>query len=200
MSEINTVTTMVSLADEIKKHNTEKLISFLKEQDLEEKLHSYGMPGGPASDFADFTKECKEKKLCSFSSYHLVSEVGIKLRLWSYGTLLMTSLESMRNEYISTILHTALHITEDKSEDLICIMEDKIQQKLIEGFAHNIKQLESLYKQTRENRSGILQASKAPFSIEFTKESLDKSSEEYQTLHKGLKKVLGIIVGLLKDR
>ena len=37
----------------------------------------------------------------------------IKLRLKSYGTLVMTSLESMRNEYVSTILHTALRIAED---------------------------------------------------------------------------------------
>ena len=37
----------------------------------------------------------------------------IKLRLKSYGTLVITSLESMRNEYVSTILHTALSIAED---------------------------------------------------------------------------------------
>ena len=46
----------------------------------------------------------------------------------------------------------------------------------------------------------ILQASKAPFSIEFVEEALDEKSEEYQTLRKGVKKVLGIIVGLLEDR
>ncbi|PKC52963.1 hypothetical protein RhiirA1_543336 [Rhizophagus irregularis] len=46
----------------------------------------------------------------------------------------------------------------------------------------------------------ILQASKAPFSIEFVEEALDEKSEEYQTLRKGVKKVLGIIVGSLEDR
>ena len=46
----------------------------------------------------------------------------------------------------------------------------------------------------------ILQASKAPFSIEFTEEALVENSEEYQTLRKGIKKVLGIIIGLLEDR
>ncbi|GBB92672.1 hypothetical protein RclHR1_02040034 [Rhizophagus clarus] len=35
----------------------------------EEKLHSYGMAGGYATRLADFAKECKEKKLRSFSSY-----------------------------------------------------------------------------------------------------------------------------------
>ncbi|GBB99810.1 hypothetical protein RclHR1_03640006 [Rhizophagus clarus] len=46
----------------------------------------------------------------------------------------------------------------------------------------------------------ISQPSKAFFSIEFTEESLVENSEEYQTLRKGVLKVLGIIVGLLKDR
>jgi hypothetical protein len=39
--------------------------------------------------------------------------MDIKLRLKSYGTLVLTSLESMRNEYVSTILHTALRIAEE---------------------------------------------------------------------------------------
>src|SRR5438045_5269944 len=84
----------VSLADEIKKYDTTKLVDLLRgEKDLglddddleiirkekvngraflnitEEKLRSYGMPGGPASNIAVFAKECKDKKLRSFSSY-----------------------------------------------------------------------------------------------------------------------------------
>ena len=46
----------------------------------------------------------------------------------------------------------------------------------------------------------ILQASKAPFSIEFVEEALVENSEEYKTLRKNVKKVLGIIIGLLEDR
>jgi hypothetical protein len=46
----------------------------------------------------------------------------------------------------------------------------------------------------------ISQASEAPFTIEFNKKALEKNSEEYQALHNGVKKVLGMIVGLLKDR
>jgi hypothetical protein len=43
----------------------------------EEKLirHPYNLPGGPASNLADFAKECKEKKLKAFSSYLSLSEV-----------------------------------------------------------------------------------------------------------------------------
>ena len=39
-----------------------------------------------------------------------------------------------------------------------------------------------------------------PFSIKFVEEALVENSEEYQTLRKGVKKVLGIIIGLLEDR
>jgi hypothetical protein len=37
-------------------------------------------------------------------------------------------------------------------------------------------------------------------STEFSEDALDKDSVEYQTLHNGVKRVLGVIVGLLKDR
>jgi hypothetical protein len=84
----------VSLADEVKKYDTAKLIEYLQGQknlelsetaikileeeeingydffDLtEEKLRSYGMKGGPATRITKFAKECKDKKLRSFSSY-----------------------------------------------------------------------------------------------------------------------------------
>lgn len=38
---------------------------------------------------------------------------NILFRMKHYGSLVLDSLESMRYEYISTILHTALHIAED---------------------------------------------------------------------------------------
>ena len=46
----------------------------------------------------------------------------------------------------------------------------------------------------------ILQASKAPFNIEFVEKALVENSKEYKTLREGVKKVLGIIIGLLEDR
>jgi len=39
-----------------------------------------------------------------------------------------------------------------------------------------------------------------PFSIEFVEEALVEKSEEYKKLRKDVRKVLGIIIGLLKDR
>ncbi|GBC03375.1 hypothetical protein RclHR1_00510006 [Rhizophagus clarus] len=236
---------------------TETAIKILEKEEIkgqdffdltQEELEKWGMPGGPAKRLVKFAKEYENKhlELCM---------ADIKLRLKSYGTLVMTSLESMRNEYVSTILHTALRIAEDitkkkfsmrpeyeiiedessgrvdyaikESEDLICITEDKVQQKLTEGFAQNIKQLESSFQTNKRKRKRdedyfdylygvvtsardwhfllyspgeILQASKAPFSIEFVEEALVENSEEYKTLRKGVKKVLGIIIGLLEDR
>src|SRR3954470_15152689 len=100
----------VSLADEIKKYDTEKLIEYLRgEKDLglsdkaleiletqevngraflkltKEKLlrHLYNLPGGPASSLANFAKECKDKKLRSFSSYKTKKE--LKEVLAKYG-------------------------------------------------------------------------------------------------------------------
>ena len=102
----------VSLANEIKKYDTTKLIDFLRgEKDLglsekafeiletqevngraflkltEEKLlrHPYNLPGGPASNLADFAKECKDKKLRSFSSYKTKKELGEVLE--KYGII-----------------------------------------------------------------------------------------------------------------
>ena len=97
----------VTLADEIKKYNTDELISFLRGQDLglseialkileneevngrafinitKEELRDYGMKGGPAKNLADFAKECKDKKLRSFSSYKTKKELSEVLR--KYG-------------------------------------------------------------------------------------------------------------------
>ena len=87
----------LTLAEEIKKYDTEKLISFLtqglvrrlskfqkKEEvngrdffDLtEEKLEKWEMPGGPAMRLVKFAKECKDKKLRSFSSYKTKKELS----------------------------------------------------------------------------------------------------------------------------
>ena len=46
----------------------------------------------------------------------------------------------------------------------------------------------------------ISQASELPLAIEFNKKALVKDSEEHKTLHSGVKKVLGMVVGMLIDR
>ena len=99
---------MVSLADEIKKYDTVKLIEYLQGQknlelsetaikilekeelnggdlfDLtEERLRSVGLGLGPAMRLVKFAKECKEKKLRSFSSYKTKKDLSEVLR--KYG-------------------------------------------------------------------------------------------------------------------
>jgi hypothetical protein len=97
----------VSLADEIKKYDTVKLIEFLQGQGLglsettikileEEEINGsnfldmtkqdfqeYGMKGGPSMTLVKFAKECKEKKLRSFSSYK--TKKDLKEVLAKYG-------------------------------------------------------------------------------------------------------------------
>ncbi|CAG8458706.1 6734_t:CDS:2 [Paraglomus brasilianum] len=114
------------------------------------------------------------------------------------------------------------------SEALICITENK-QHQIPLGFAQNIKQLESSVETNKRKRKrdeafgddfdyiygivttgrdwhfllyspGEIARSKPACTIEFNQEALDKDSEEYQALHKSVKRVLETIVGLLKDR
>ncbi|PKB96917.1 hypothetical protein RhiirA5_434032 [Rhizophagus irregularis] len=97
----------VTLADEVKKYDTAGLISFLQGQGLglsekvykileneevigrdflkmtKQRLRDYGMKGGPALRLADFAKECKEKKLHSFSSYKTKKDLSEVLRKYS---------------------------------------------------------------------------------------------------------------------
>ena len=124
-------------------------------------------------------------------------------------------------EYTNTVFF-------QEAENLICVTEDKVQRTVLEGFAQNIKQLESSYQTNKKKRKrddgddfdylyGIVtsardwhfllyspgeisQASELPVTIEFNKKALDKNSNAYQSLRNGVKEVLGIIVGLLKDR
>src|SRR4051794_39999770 len=89
-----------SLAEEIKKYNTEEFINFLRscvelgldEEDLsilrdqkidglsffrvtEKKYLDYGLKGGPIIKLLDFAKECKTKKLKAFSSYKCTEDL-----------------------------------------------------------------------------------------------------------------------------
>ncbi|GBB98479.1 hypothetical protein RclHR1_03240004 [Rhizophagus clarus] len=200
-------------------------------------FRDYGMPGGPTIKLVDFSKECKEKLLRAFSTYRSLKEVLEKYDLASEGTEIIPLFTPRIHEIPDENKHLELCMADIKlrlksygtleSEDLICITEDKVRQKLTECFAQNIKQLESSFQTNKRKRKRdedyfdylygvvtsardwhfhlyspgeILQASKAPFSIEFVEEALVENSEEYKTLRKGVKKVLGIIIGLLEDR
>src|SRR5277367_4856792 len=106
-----------------------------------------------------------------------------------------------------------MHLFQE-AENLICVTEDKVQRSVLEGFAQNIKQLESSYETNKRKRKrdgdddfdylyGIVtsardwhfllytpgkisQGNKLPLSIEFTDDALKEDSEEYHTLCKGV--------------
>src|SRR6266487_6094500 len=110
-SSSNNVTeekTAPTLAELVRKYDTEKLIEFLRgEEDLQldeddlkilrdekisgctflkttkDEFRSYGMKGGPATALVDFAKEVKEKKLRAFSSYRSLKD--FKEVLAKYG-------------------------------------------------------------------------------------------------------------------
>jgi hypothetical protein len=106
-------------------------------------------------------------------------------------------------------------------------MEDKVEGKIIEGFAQNIVQLESSYEMNKKKRKHgdkdfnylygivstghdwhfllylpgeIYRGSKLPFTIEFTDDALKEESKEQQALCESVKRVLGVVVRLLKNR
>ncbi|GES74859.1 hypothetical protein GLOIN_2v1587390 [Rhizophagus clarus] len=195
----------IKLVDFSKECKEKLLRAFSTYRSLKEVLEKYDLASEGTEIIPLFTPRIHE---IPDENKHLeLCMADIKLRLKSYGTLVITSLESMRNEYVSTILHTALRIAEDITKkkfsmrpeyeiigDGGSIMQSRnpktlfASQKIRDWHFH-------LY-----SPGEILQASKAPFSIEFVEEALVENSEEYKTLRKGVKKVLGIIIGLLEDR
>src|SRR3954451_2521325 len=64
---------------------------------------------------------------------------GIRIFSWSPGQY-----------FFEKILNT-IHPFQE-SENLICVTEDKVQRSILEGFAQNIKQLESSYETNKKKR------------------------------------------------
>jgi hypothetical protein len=138
----------VSLADEIKKYKTKELIDFLcKEEDLglddddleiirkqkimgrdflktsKEEFERYGMLGGPAKRLAEFAKECKEKKLRSFSSYKTKKELSEVLRKYGIDSNEITKIPPFEPEPVDI---------DDEDEELEqCITEIKRRMGII---------------------------------------------------------------------
>ena len=268
------------LAKEAKTLKEKPKRPFSSYKSLSEVLAKYGIDSNSTDSIPLFSLQTHKIQDSDKHFEHCVAEILVRLK--NYGSLVMDSLEAMRNEYVVAILHTAINITRDstgeelsmrpeyevigdestgrvdfaikvmelflvyfftslevilmpyllwssqKAENLICVTENKPERNLIDGFAQNIKQLESSFQTNMRKRKrddgddfdylygivttardwhfllytpGIIsQGGKLPLSIEFSEDALKKDSVEYQTLHNGVKKVLGVVVGLLKDR
>ncbi len=101
----------MTLAKFAKECKDKKLRAFSSYRSLKEVLAKYDLISEGTEIIFFFTSQIHE--IPDENKYLELCMADIKLRLKSYGTLVMTSLESIRNEYVSTILHTALHIIEE---------------------------------------------------------------------------------------
>ncbi|PKB96350.1 hypothetical protein RhiirA5_434976 [Rhizophagus irregularis] len=147
----------VSLADKIKKSDTAKLIEYLQGQKnlklsetaikilekeelnggdffdmTEEEYMQDSLARGLAKSLVKFTKECKNKKLKSFSSYktkkdlkEVLAKYGVQDRritdipqftpsyaIWDLSLKVMIN-KAIRCEYISAILHACINIVRE---------------------------------------------------------------------------------------
>ncbi|PKY33476.1 hypothetical protein RhiirB3_420558, partial [Rhizophagus irregularis] len=168
----------VSLADEIKKYDTAKLIEYLQGQDLgldeddekilrkekikgqdffdmtEEEYMQDGLARGPAKRLVKFAKECKDKKLRSFSSYKTkkdLSEVlekygivsGDITRIPQFIPLVITSQANIiGEENTGRVDYTIKKIISEMLKEIICITEGKQNQATI-GICQNLLQCRS---------------------------------------------------------
>ncbi|CAG8479440.1 16991_t:CDS:2, partial [Acaulospora colombiana] len=173
--KVGPATTLVEFAKEVKE---KKLRAFSSYRSLREVLLKYGFDIDGVEAIPLF--ELPRYEIQDNDQHFAHCMADILFRMKHYGSLVLDSLESMRNEYVSTLLHTALHIAGDltskefsmrpeyeivgdessgrvdygikESENLICVTEDKVQSSILEGFAQNIKQLESSYETNKKKR------------------------------------------------
>ncbi|CAJ0840096.1 10410_t:CDS:2 [Entrophospora sp. SA101] len=192
-------------------------------QFTEEKLCIYGMKGGPASRLADFVKEVKEKKLKPYSSYRTLKNLHEVLKKHGIDSKNIADIpqfkpvvdnnEAMRCEYISSILHSAIHIVKSITKRKITISPqfEVIGEENTGHVDYAIKKilddtniLEELVCITEGSdwyfilytSKGIWCTSKSEYHISLTEASLDDDTR----LCQGVKEVMEAIVGLLKDR
>ena len=78
---------------------------------MREVLIRYGLESEGTDKIPLFSLQTYEIKDSDKHFEHCVE--NILFRMKHYGSLVIDSLESMRNEYVSTILHTSLHIAGD---------------------------------------------------------------------------------------
>ncbi|RIA98927.1 hypothetical protein C1645_812097 [Glomus cerebriforme] len=143
-----------------------------------DKFKHHGMKLGLATAFLDFAKECKDKKLKAFSFSLQIYEIKDSNKHFEH---------CMKN-----ILFRMKHYRRQRSS----VAYSKTSPKILNSLRARMKRTRGNEKVPGE----ISQVSEIPYTIEFNKKTLEKKTEEYQTLRNGLKKVLSAIVSLIKDR
>ncbi|RIB27802.1 hypothetical protein C2G38_2029063 [Gigaspora rosea] len=166
-------TALVDFAKEVKE---KKLRAFLSYRSLKEVLLKYGLDIDGVEAIPLF--ELPRYEIQDNDQHFAHCMADILFRMKHYGSLVLDSLESMRNEYVSTLLHTSLHIAGDltrkefsmrpeyeivgdessgrvdygikESENLICVTEDKVQRSILEGFCPKYKTTRKLVRNEQE--------------------------------------------------
>ena len=85
--------------------------AFSSYKSLKKVLKKYGIDSNSTETIPPFSLQTHEIQDSNKHFKHCIE--NILFRMKHYGSLVVDSLESMRNEYVSTILHTSLHIAGD---------------------------------------------------------------------------------------
>ncbi|CAG8818951.1 43750_t:CDS:2 [Gigaspora margarita] len=138
----------------------------------EKKLCDFGFSFGLAERIVSFAKECSEQKRQKYSSIKSLRDVLKDYGVDSNNISRIPSFEPQThkiqdNDDTDNIFEMAVEyevngkkyygstdyaIIESKSGNLICITEDKIDKSMQEGFAQNIRQLESSHDVNKKKR------------------------------------------------
>ena len=88
--------------------------SYKTKKDLKEVLAKYGIDGNGMDNIPLFELQTHTIQDSDEHYKHCMKEIMVRLK--NYGTLVVDSLEAMRNEYVVSILHTAINIARDATE------------------------------------------------------------------------------------
>jgi len=106
--KLGPATALVEFAKEIKEKKSRAFSSYCS---LREVLLKYGLDSDGIESIPLFTLPTYEIQDNDKHFAHCMADILFRMK--HYGSLVLDSLESMRNEYVSTLLHTALHIAGD---------------------------------------------------------------------------------------
>src|ERR1043166_1348813 len=99
------------LAKEAKTLKEKPKRAFSSYRSLKEVLTKYGIDSNSTDTIPIFSLQTHEIQDSNKHFEHCMVEILVRLK--NYGSLVFDSLEAMRNEYVVTILHTAINITRD---------------------------------------------------------------------------------------
>ena len=169
-------------------------------------------------------KSSNEAVRCSYIEAVLLSAIFIVKRIVRKRISLEPQFEVVGDEATGRVDYAIKKIIDSLNEELICITEGKQNQEVL-GIMQNVMQLESSYHTNKKKRKaseafnddfdylyGIVTTATDWFFIMYTPERIYCTKADYHIdltenildddakLCQGVKEVMGVIVGLLKDR